>query len=130
MVNNDQLIQVGNIASNKNISNPEYKNELDNIIENHYKITDELINDENKDKVYLQLDNFIKKIKEVCLGIFYLKDFSNKNSDLLVSFGEKMSNLIIYYFLKQEINFKRIDLMNSPDYLITDYTYGNANVID
>ena len=126
----DHLINIGNIASDKLSDNSEYNVLLDNLIEKHNNIVNDLINDINKKKVSDQLNEYFKKIREICLGIFYLKDFSNKNSDLLLSFGEKIANMIIYYYLKQEIKEKKVSLMNSSDYLITDYTYGNANVIN
>jgi aspartokinase/homoserine dehydrogenase 1 len=125
----DRLLEIGNYASDRNILDNNYDSLINKLIEKHSNIIDNLII-KDKDIVLDKIGKYYSKLKEICMGIFYLKDFSDKNCDLLLSYGEKMSNLIIYYYLKQEINDKKIDLMNSQDYLITDYTYGNANVID
>ena len=120
----DNLIIVGKIAA----EGKEYKDMLNDIFNLHKEIINELLGP--NDKIKDLIESIFKNITDICLGIYYLKDFSNKNSDYLMSFGEKLSNLIIYQYLKENIKNKNIKLVDSTEYIITDYNYGNAKIIE
>ena len=120
----DQLIKAGKVASE---GNQEYKNILNNIIDDHNKIVEELFNSK---KEYMEfVEPIYTKINEILLGIYYLKDFSNKNSDYLLSFGEHLSNQIIFNYFKRVLNYK-VEFIDSSEYILTDYNYGNAKLIE
>tara|TARA_Y100000991_G_C21974577_1_gene351414 strand:- start:478 stop:2865 length:2388 start_codon:yes stop_codon:yes gene_type:complete len=120
----DLLIQVGNISS----SGKEYKTELNNIIEYHMDIIKNLgITDEI---FFEEFNKLFKNINDICKGLYYLKDFSNKNCDYLISHGERLSNLIIFYYFKKSFQNKNILLEEPTEYIYTDYNYGNAKIIE
>ena len=121
----DTLINIGETAAKGGI---EYKDMLKEVIENHHNIINELLDSTND--IHELIKPLEKSLADVCLGIYYLKDFSQKNSDYLTSFGEKMSNLIISQYLKQECSSKSITLIDSTEFIITDYNYGNAKIIE
>jgi len=120
----NNLINVGQIAS----EGKEYKYMLNNIFNLHNKIINNLLVPSDKFKELIK--GIFKNITDICLGIYYLKDFSNKNSDYLISFGEKLSNLIIFQYFKENIKNKLIKLVDSTEYIVTDYNYGNAKIIE
>ena len=120
----DMLINVGQTA----IHSDDYKYLLQNIIDLHYNIINDLLGQDAT--IHELIKPLEKNLRDICLGIYYLKDFSQKNSDYLTSFGEKMSNLIITEYLKQEISNKNISLIDSTEFIITDYNYGNAKIIE
>lgn len=123
----DKLLKAGKTAENFDI---EYKNILEDIFTNHINFVDDLIvSEEIKYKLKSELNKMFELIKEICTGIYYLKDFSEKTSDYLLSFGEKMSNLIMYNYLSESIANKNIKLKDSTDFFITDYKYGNGQII-
>ena len=120
----DLLIEVGNLSSN----GKEYKNKLDNIIEYHMDIIKIL---EISDEIFFEKFNkLIKNINDICKGLYYLRDFSNKNCDYLISNGERLSNLIIFYYFKKSFLNKKILLEDPVEYIYTDYNYGNAKIIE
>ena len=120
----DLLIEVGNISSSGN----EYKTELNKIIEYHMDIIKNLgISDEI---FFEEFNKLIKNINDICKGLYYLKDFSNKNCDYLISHGERLSNLIIFYYFKKSFQNKNILLEEPTEYIHTDYNYGNAKIIE
>lgn len=126
----DSLLETGKIASDKNKNNYEYKENIKEILKNHINIIDNLLESEYRFKLKEEIENFFKEIQDICLGIYYLKDFSNKISDKLLSYGEKISNLILYYYFSQEFKDKKIKLMDSTEYLITDNSFSSAKIID
>ncbi len=120
----DKLIEIGEMAANGDES---FHKLLEDVFSRHINIINKLFI--STQKINELVSQYFKNIKDICLGIYYLKDFSQKNSDYLISFGEKLSNLIIYKYLVQDIN-KKINLIDSTKYIITDYNYGNAKIIE
>ena len=120
----DFLIEVGELAS----KGDDYNEKLNKLLNFHKNIVTNL---EIKDKNFFkEFDNLLKIIKDICYGLYYLKDFSSKSSDYLISHGEKLSNLIIYQYLKDNLDNFKVLLEDSTEYIYTDYNYGNAKIIE
>jgi bifunctional aspartokinase / homoserine dehydrogenase 1 len=119
----DDIINLGNMAKN----NLDYNETVDLLFNKHKKIVNELmITDTN---YIINKINFIfEEIKLLLLGISCLKDFNKKTSDKLLSYGEKLSFLIIGSFIKKDID-KNILMIDSSKYITTDSNFGNANVL-
>lgn len=73
------------------------------------------------------IDKLFTQLAEMCKGIFLLKELTARTSDYIQSCGERLSSHIIYHYLKgQGID---ISLYDSRDYLITDKSFGHANLL-
>ncbi|HQI44990.1 MAG TPA: aspartate kinase, partial [Bacteroidales bacterium] len=92
------------------------------------KIISQYIKDEkNKAEVLLQLDIRLKELKRQLLGINYLGEIPEFIEDAVLSFGEKLSALIIAAIVRNE-GFECEEVLPENLHLITDGEYGNATV--
>ena len=120
----NKLLESGKLAQAQDIK---YFDILQNIIDDHNKIISDLIPN-FKDYIEENIEPIYKKIQDICLGIYYLKEMTNKNYDYLLSNGEILSSLIIYKYLKHTFNSYDIKYFNSFDYIVTDSNFSKANV--
>ena len=118
----DKLIQLGKKAENKDDTYTDLINELKLEI---YQIVEKLSIIEIKKDIEKEFD----KIKDICRGIYYLKDFNKKTCDYLTSFGELLTNFIIFKYL-EKVSDKKVKMIDSTDYIVTDNNFGSANIIE
>ncbi|MCX6210738.1 MAG: bifunctional aspartate kinase/homoserine dehydrogenase I, partial [Bacteroidetes bacterium] len=118
----DLLIQAAVDAS---ISNGKYIETLNHIEQKHIECVVELIADKNSEALKTVQENFIE-LKNIFEGIYRLGELTNRTKDKVVSFGELLSSKIISAYLFS-IN-KSHQWIDSRDVIITDNTFGNANV--
>ena len=118
----DKLIQLGKYAEQKNENYLIIINELRSDFQ---KIVEKL----NINEITNKIDIHFETIKDICKGIYYLRDFNKKTSDYLTSFGELITNFIIFKYL-EKISNKKILMIDSSDYIITDNNFGSANIIE
>ena len=120
----NQLIEIGILASN---SNETYHNKLDNLINLHNDIIKEL--DLIEQEFLQKIDDIYTRIRNLCLGIFYLEELSLKINDNLIAMGEILSAQIIYhYFIKNLLIKKKIKFIDSLNVFSTDSFFGKANI--
>ena len=77
-------------------------------------------------KVITHLESEYTELKEICHGVFLLKECSARSLDFIMSFGERMnSQLIRDYaaFLKHEVFY-----VDARELVFTDGSHGNASV--
>lgn len=120
----NQLIKCGEYASNQN---NEYIQIIESIINQHNEIINFLI--PKSEKIIKLIEDVYNQIRNICLGIYYLKELSNKIKDYLISNGEILSGLIIYEYLRLEFTEYNIKYYNSFDFIVTDSHFGKANII-
>ena len=118
----DKLIQLGKYAEKKNENYLIIINELRSDFQ---KIVEKL----NINEITNKIDIHFETIKDICKGIYYLRDFNKKTSDYLTSFGELITNFIIFKYL-EKISNNKILMIDSSDYIVTDNNFGSANIIE
>lgn len=121
----DILDEAGVMAS---LENKNYTKKIDDLYNIHISIIKNL--KINSSEIIIQLDRYFNDINKLLLGINYLKYCSKRINDLLLSYGEKISNLIIYSYLSQSLNNINIKTIDSTDYIITDNNFGSAMVLN
>ena len=119
----DNLLKLSEAASMHDSS---YLGLYQNIRLKHFNTIDELIPNNNsliKEKV----EKLFKELYDLIHGIFLLKDISPRIKDLVVSFGERLSNTII----SEAINYNGIqsEYLDASTLLKTNENYGNAKVL-
>ncbi len=119
----NKLIESGQLASLKKI---EYEQIIQSIFDDHNSIIKHL--NLNSISFLEQIDQIYQRIKNLCLGIFYLGEISPKIQDSLISNGEILSALIIFNFFIEKLNSKNIIFIDSVQIIKTDSCYGKANV--
>lgn len=96
---------------------------FDAIHDVHYKIIEDL----SLDETAFSLD--FDEMKRILMGISYLREVSPRVEDMFVSFGERLCAKILARYLNSQNMTAR--MCPAYDYgLITDSTYGKAQVLD
>ena len=119
----DQLEESGKIAS---LGDERYKQILKDIESVHLSVIDTLFPLKYQSEIKAGIKMMMNELEDICLGIFLLQEINPKIYDLLLSFGERLSGLI----LSKVLNFYgvRIRLLDAREIILTDETFGHAQV--
>ena len=89
----EQLLQAANYALN---ADKKYEIIFDNLLSHHQVIIEEVIEStELKKEVLLEVQPFFEDLKNILRGVFLIGDLSQKTSDKIVSYGERLSSIIL-----------------------------------
>ncbi len=89
----DRLLLAADFALN---SNPGYKTLLEEIIVRHEEIIEKvLISHTDREEVEVKVRQLFEELQNILRGVFLIGDLSQKTSDKIVSYGERLSSLII-----------------------------------
>ena len=116
----DKLIATANMAA---AANDTYKEEYERIVTRHNDIISGVVPQHLQGEVHTIVDPLLKELGDVYLGISLLQDLSPRTLDRVVSFGERLSSVIISRMIEGAIHF------NSPDFIYTDSRHGR-HVLD
>lgn len=116
----DKLIATANMAAE---GNPQYKNEMEAIRQRHHKIVDDVIDDDKKEEVLALINPLLDELARNYDGIALLGDLPTKTLDVVVSFGERISSIIVSRLINNAVHF------NSLDYIKTEKWF-NKNIAD
>lgn len=93
----DMLINTSRMAS---LGDKAYEDEFTRIIDLHICIIEDLFPDENtKKQVFLKVDELLDELRNIFKGVYLINDLSLKTSDKIVSYGERLSAIIMSYLL-------------------------------
>lgn len=93
----DQLIQTSLIASS---GNKAYEEEFAAIVDRHYQMVDELFTaGARKEQLLGAIDELLGELKNIFTGLFLIKNLSSVTSDMIVSYGERLSSCIIAHLI-------------------------------
>ncbi|NWF89499.1 MAG: bifunctional aspartate kinase/homoserine dehydrogenase I [Ignavibacteriaceae bacterium] len=102
-----------------------YLDDIEKLQQRHLSAVEKLIPAKNKlliKKILIMFD----ELKELNQGVFLLKELTNRTMDNIVSFGERLSNIIIAEsMLKKGFDVEYLDARNI---IKTDSNFGNAKV--
>ena len=99
---------------------------LEKIEQKHLETINGLFMLKDQSSVKGELKMLLNELEDICQGVFLLQELSPKTKDLLLSFGERMSSLIISKVLNHDSD--SFELIDSRKLIITDDKYGNAKV--
>ncbi|MCD7971023.1 MAG: bifunctional aspartate kinase/homoserine dehydrogenase I [Alistipes sp.] len=88
----DQLLSLarGALAGNNN-----YKTEFDSIVMRHRELCKAVVGEEYRAEVNGKLDGMFDELGNILKGVFLIRDLSQKTTDTVLSYGERMSSAII-----------------------------------
>ena len=88
----DQLINTSKMAS---VGDASYENEFREIVYRHVEMIKEVIPaGEAQVALQRQVGELLNELKDIFQGIYLIKDLSQKTSDTIVSYGERLSSII------------------------------------
>lgn len=89
----DKLIEASNLAVS---GNDDYRSEIKAISKRHYDIVNEIIVDNAKREILLKnINNLLEQLYSIYYGVYLIRDLSEKTKAAIVSYGERLSSLIV-----------------------------------
>lgn len=93
----NRLIEVGKMASQSDL---EYLEQLRPLEERHFNAVRGLIDIKNQSGAIAKVKGLFNELEDLLRGVFLIKELSLRTLDLIVSFGERLSTIIITETLK------------------------------
>src|ERR1039458_7649370 len=120
----DDLLSISNLAA---VRNDLYITEFLKLKERHLKTTAELLSAKTLSKTESSILSILNELEEILKGVYLIKELSAKTLDLILSFGELLSNTIISLALFED----KIEneLLDTRELIITDRNFGSARVL-
>lgn len=115
----DRLISTAGMAA----AGETFSSELDGIVQRHHKIINEVISEELRDDIRSKIDDLLEELGRIYLGVSYLRDLPSETLDVIVSFGERMSSIIVAGMIRNARHH------NSLEFVKTEKWYGK-NIAD
>ena len=89
----DQLIRTAQMAS---VGDKAYEEEFACLAKRHQDlISENLTESRSLDGLRRQVDQLLGELRDIFQGIYLIKDLSRKTSDTIVSYGERLSSIIV-----------------------------------
>ncbi|MBO7417516.1 MAG: bifunctional aspartate kinase/homoserine dehydrogenase I [Bacteroidaceae bacterium] len=89
----DQLIKTAKMASE---GNKAYEEDLADLMQRHYDlINDNIAKGTRFDALMAQVEQLLGELRDIFQGIYLIKDLSRKTNDTILSYGERLSSLIV-----------------------------------
>ena len=115
----DTLISMAQMAMNHN---PGYKEEMISFRNRHFDCINELLEEDQREFTLKEVDALINEFQDILHGVYLLEDLSKKTMDYLLSFGERLSALIISKFVPNAV------YLDTRKMILTDSAFSKANV--
>ena len=94
----DRLLLAADFALN---SNPGYKALLDEVVEKHEVVIEQsVLLSEDKEQLKQKTQVLFDELRNILRGVYLIGDLSQKTSDKIVSYGERLSSLIVSKVIK------------------------------
>lgn len=119
----NMLTEAAEKAAKADIS---YKEICNQIEKRHHDFIDQLINKDQQGDLKSIIHNNISSLEKVLEAIYFLNELSTRAYYIIVSFGEKMSNAIIYRYLS--IHNGNVGYLDSSQIIITRTVNGKEHV--
>ena len=119
----NMLEEAGDKASKRDTI---YKTICDQIRKRHHDFIDQLFSVDEQGDLKQTIDNHIANLEKVLDAIYMLNELSQRAYYIIVSFGEKMSNAIIYQYLK--IHNGDVGYLDSSEVILTKFENGKEDV--
>ncbi len=119
----NQLVKIADLAEN---SDTDYELLLKEIESRHIDLCNELIPVSKRSGTITQVKLLFNDLEDICRGVFLIQELSPRSSDHILSFGERLSSVIINDFLAG--NGLNVQLLDPRTVIKTDAQFGNAVV--
>lgn len=94
----DKLIATSKLAV---AGDEKWKTEFDAMVDRHHKMIDTIITDTKaREDLFIKVDALLDQLRSIYFGVFLIHDLSEKTSDAIVSYGERLSSLIASTLVK------------------------------
>ncbi|MDE7381433.1 MAG: aspartate kinase [Muribaculaceae bacterium] len=126
----DNLIATAKLAAE---GKAEYKKNMQAISDRHFHIIDELVIEERKHQVNKVITTLLSELSRLYDGVFLIADLPEKTLDLIVSYGERMSSIIVSGIIINATHHNSIDFIKTERWFsknIADTSLTNNLIIE
>lgn len=96
-----------------------YEREFKEIVEQHVTVVAKLdVSETEREKLAIEVNRLLDELKNIFKGVYLINDLSPKTSDKIVSYGERLSTLIISYA------FSDYEVLDATQLIKTDSAFG------
>ncbi len=92
----------------------------------HFDVVKSLLTIQNQNPAFTRLKLYFNQLEDLLQGVLTLRELTPKTRDMVLSFGERCSTLMICKIAAQE--FKEAVCADASELIKTDSTFGNAKV--
>jgi len=103
-----------------------FEADIKTLEERHFQVVKSLIAVKYQNPVLTKLKLLINELDEILQGVSALKELSAQSKDLIVSFGERLSNYMVAKILEQDV--PQAEFLDASHYIKTDNNFGHAQV--
>lgn len=100
-----------------------YEAELETMTRRHHEIIDALVPPSCRDDVKARIDTLLAELHRIYDGVAMLGELTERTLDSIVSFGERMSSIVVANIINGARHY------NSPDFIKTEKWF-NKNIAD
>ncbi|MBN2511103.1 MAG: aspartate kinase [Spirochaetales bacterium] len=118
----DLLIEAATIAES---GDAQYTVPLGTIRERTLAVIDDLFPDNST--IHTRIEKQLSELSDILHGIELVRECSPRSMDLIMSFGERMNNMIIAAFLNASGH--KAEYIDTRKLIVTDAQFGNASVL-
>ncbi|MCD8742299.1 bifunctional aspartate kinase/homoserine dehydrogenase I [Mucilaginibacter roseus] len=104
----------------------EFTAQLAELERRHFDVVKSLLDIQNQNPAFTRLKIHFNQLEELLQGVLTLRELTAKTRDLIVSFGERCSTLMISKIAAQ--HFGNAFFVDASEVLKTDSAFGNARV--
>jgi bifunctional aspartokinase / homoserine dehydrogenase 1 len=119
----NRLIEIGKMAAT---GNNEYIEFLKVVEERHFAIVRGLINVKNQSSTFAAVRGLFNELGDILRGVSWIRELSERTLDLIMSFGERLSTLVISEVLKSRGI--AAEFCDARQIIHTNATYGMGDV--
>lgn len=103
-----------------------FEDDLKFLEQRHFEVVKKLIAVKYQNPVLTKLKLMLNELEEILQGVSALKELSAQSKDLIVSYGERLSNYMVSKIMEQYI--MQATYLDASHYIKTDANFGNAHV--
>lgn len=109
----DQLLLTSRMAA---AGDMEYKNQLDQIVMRHRQAIEDTVDSSCRAEVLAKVNALLDELANIFKGVCLIKDLSPKTGDAIVSYGERLSSVIVRGVLAPAELFDARDFIKTKPY--------------
>ncbi len=106
----DELVKISALAS---AADESYLEHLRLLRERHIAACDALVSGAKADKLKAEIGALLDDLEGICRGVYLLKVIPNSTRDQILSFGERMSSLIVAAAVKGAVQYNALDFIRT-----------------
>ncbi len=114
----DQLLKTARLAVAGDRS---YLQEIDTIVNRHFNVIEGVVIAEKQAETRQKVNELLDELTNIYKGVYLIRDLSPKTNDMIVSYGERMSSVIVSNAIAGA------KLYDSREFIKTDTQFGKHN---